>query len=131
VGQAIVSRRLPFDNPADFCRRIVLIVILIDGLVDVIVVSHHTGDHHDRKQEREEHQSASCNPPIVVNQIGRDGNDQSGGGDANAQLPWPEHQIEMILTADLAPDGEDRLQRDQEFHDQQRAEQAIGHCSER
>jgi len=51
VGQAIVSRRLPFDNPADFCRRIVLIVILIDGLVDVIVVGHNSGQNEGCDQE--------------------------------------------------------------------------------
>ena len=48
---------------------------------------------------------------------------------ADAQLPRPEHQVQMILAADLAPDREDRLDGNQEFDDQQRAEKSIVHVA--
>jgi hypothetical protein len=97
----------------------------------VIVVSHHTGQYENGDQERAEQQRSPRDPPIVPHQIGGNRNDQRRGDEANTQLPGPEHQIEMILPADLAPDGEDRLDGNQKLDDHQRAQKTIVHVSVR
>jgi hypothetical protein len=95
----------------------------------VVVVSHHPGQNEDRDQERAEQHGSPCNPPIVPHQIGGNSDNQAGRRRHDAQLPGPEHKIQMILAADFTPNREDRLHGNEEFDDQQWAEKTIVHVS--
>jgi hypothetical protein len=112
---------------ADPSRLIVVVLILIGRFVQVVVVSHHAGNHKDHDQEREKQNGSPRESPVVPHHIGRNRHNQSRGSHGKPQLPGPEHQVQMILAADLAPHREDRLQRNQEFDDQQRAEKSVRH----
>jgi hypothetical protein len=132
VGQAIVFRRLPFilEKPADLRRLLFLLIFLFDRFMHVVVVSHHPGQQEKGDQQRTIQQRFPRNGPIVPRHIRRNRDHQSRHREADPQFPRPEHQVEMILAADLAPGRKERLNRNQKLDDQQRAEKAVVHVQE-
>jgi len=113
---------------ADPSRLIVVVLILIGRFVQVVVVSHHAGNHKDHDQEREKQNGSPRDSPVVPHHIGRYRHNQSRGTHSKPQLPGPEHQVQMILAANLAPDREDSLDRNKKLDDQKGAEKAIVHA---
>jgi hypothetical protein len=95
--------------------------------MQVVIVSHHPGQQEKRNQQRTKKESSPCESPIVPHQISGNRHHQTRRREADPQLPRPEHEVEMILAANFTPHREDRLDGNEKFDDQQRAEKAIVH----
>jgi hypothetical protein len=98
--------------------------------VQVVIVSHHPGQQEKGDQQRAIKERSPRDGPIIPHQISGNGDNQRRRPESDAQLPRPEHQVEMILAADFAPGREDRLDGNEKFDDQKRAEKAVVHVME-
>ena len=90
---------------------VLIILLVVGGFVKVIVESHESRDRDDHRQQKKIEQDAA-RYPVSTGQTAGDADDQKCRCDAKPELPGPEHEIEMVLTAHLAPEGEYYLQSD-------------------
>ncbi len=65
----------------------------------------------------------------MAGEVRRDGDDERGRAQRDAQFPGPEHQIEVILAAHLAPEGEHHFDGHQKLDHQKRAKHVIRHTA--
>jgi len=84
----------------------------------VVVVGHQAS-----QSDRENQQRGGCANVLAC----RNGDNQSRRKQAESELPGPEHQIEMILPADVAPEGDCDLQSEQKFDHKQQTKKAVAH----
>jgi len=107
-------------------RRLILI-ILVGGLVHVVVIRDQARHQH-QQQQAHFHQKDSCaRPPQTARQARSHRHHQRCACKRNRDFPGPEHKLDVILAAGMAPEGDQHLDSDQILDSQQDSKQTWAH----
>jgi len=105
----------------------VVAVIVVGRLAKVVVVGDYAGGDDNCKQESGVDDGSAGEAGFAFKEFGCDRGDEPRAGHSQAEFPGPEHEIEMILAAHLAPEGEPDFDGYEEFDNQERSEETICH----
>jgi hypothetical protein len=112
-------------NTLDFV--VDLVFLLVDRFVHVVIPGHEACRRQHEAEQGSVDVHAAFDLAAVFHDVACDCRNEPGCPESDPQLPWPEHQVQMHLAADLAPGRVNRFQRDQKLDDQQRPQQMFGH----